>query len=403
MKYFSILLLFITFHAGAQLDPVAYFSFDDCNVSDEQGLYADGSIMNSIDCDCGVGDNSMAFYYDGSGDTMSLDPSLKSLFDADFSISFYLWMDPVSEISSIMSIQGDCSNARDSAFFMRYFPSSNELVVELSKNFGEIIALRAELPEDNCWNHVLFTREGQVYSLYINGEFIDRFTFFDRVVLGRDYPFWIGVSPCVGSTEVFFNGRIDELKFFDFALKSESQLLLVQEFPDQILSADTTIFEGSAYPIITSTSCADQLQWNPAAGLSDPLSDMPVASPEVTTEYTVSFNHGSCISRDRIRISVLSEEDIQCGNILLPKAFTPNNDGINEKYGISNGFIIEELRRFEIYDRWGLKIYESLNKSEMWDGTYQGKPMPPGVYVYKISYTCRGEQYDSAGSFNILK
>ncbi len=403
MKQLIWIVLFLGVQVQAQVDPVAHFSFDNCDVVDAMGGFADGDIRTQVDCDCGVGRNSNALYFDGTPDTIIMDQAIKDLFVNDFSISFYLWMDNTNDITSIMSVQGDCSSARDSAFFIRYFPATNEVVVNLSKNFGEIIELRGELPEDNCWNHILFTREGQVYSLYLNGIFVERFTFFDEVVLGQDFPFWLGVSPCTGVNEQFLGGRIDELKFFNLALKSETELLSVQEFPDRILSSDTTIFEGSSYMLRTSPSCADNVSWNPVNMLSDPGSPTPIVSPETTTIYTISFDHGTCISRDRITISVISDEEIQCGNILLPSAFTPNNDGVNEEYGISNAFIIEDLKRFEIFNRWGAKLYETTDKQASWNGIYDGQMMTPGVYVYKISYTCQGEEYNKTGSFNILK
>lgn len=401
--YVWIIACSITANTFAQSNAIASFDLDDCSVTDQTGNFMDGEIRNMLSCECGVGENSSSLYFDGSGDTIIMDQALKDIFRGDFSVSFYLWLDQVSEVTSIMSVQGNCSSARDSAFFVRYFPTTNEIDVELSKNFGEFISLRANLPEDNCWNHILFTREGQVYSLYLNGQFIERFTFLDEVFLGKDFPFLIGSSPCVGTNEQFLSGRIDELRFYDRALKTDAELLGLQEFPDQILSPDTTIFEGSSFVIRNAASCAANISWSPQQGLDDPFALSPLASPQMTTEYTIEYNHGTCIARDRIVVSVLSENEIRCGNILLPKAFTPNNDGLNEEYGISNAFIIDELRRFEIYNKWGLKLFETSNKNAMWNGNYDNMPSPPGTYVFKIAYTCQDELYERTGTFNILK
>ncbi len=387
----------------AQVDLSAHYDFDDCQVTDNTGNFMDGQILGSMDCDCGVGDNSSAFYFNGSGDTIQLDGELKSFFNDDFSLSFYLWMDNVSIISSIMSIQGECQTARDSAFFIRYFPVTKEVVIEMSKNFGEIITLRSKLPVNNCWNHILFTKEGQDYTLYLNGLFVEKINFISTVVLGQDFPFLIGASPCVGANEEFFRGKIDELKFINRALKSEEEILGIQDYPDKILTQDTTIFEGSSFTIKTSTSCAPSLEWSPSIGLSDSFSPSPEANPTETTTYTLEYDHGTCISKDELVVSVLSEDEIRCGNILLPNAFTPNNDGINDKFGISNSFIIESLQRFEIYDRWGLKLFESFNKGDKWNGQYKGNAMPPSVYVYKLEYTCLGQSYSRTGNFNIIK
>ena len=87
----------------------------------------------------------------------------------------------------------------------------------------------------------------------------------------------------------------------------------------------------------------------------------------------------------------------------MPSAFTANNDGLNDDIGISNVFIIEDITRFEIYNRWGLKLWEAKNKADRWDGTYLNEKMPSGTYVYKIEYTCLGDTYRNSASINILK
>ena len=399
----TLILIVSSFVLAAQDGPVAFFDMDNCTVEDQTGNFNSGTVSNGVDCDCGVGDSSSAFYFNGSQDSIELDSALKDLFLGDFTISFYLWMENVSDITSIMSVQGECGSARDSAFFIRYFPNSNEIVMELSKNFGEIVTLRSPLPENQCWNNIIITRQGRIYSLYINGEFVDQDNFIDQVVLGQDYPFLIGVTACSGINDLYFSGRIDDLRLFDYALTSDLELDSEQLFPDRILTADTTIFEGSSVLLRTGPSCTPNVSWSPATFLDDDLLKQPTATPDQTITYQVSFNHGSCISTDEVTISVLLEDDIRCGNILLPKAFTPNSDALNDRFGISNNFIVEDIQRFEIYNKWGLKLFETFDKADSWDGAYKGEALPPGTYVYKLEYTCMSESFKRTGTFNILK
>ena len=378
---------------NAQVDPLSSFNFDNCLITDEMGVFQDGEIHNNLLCDCGVGESSNAFYFNGTADTIVMDPNLKSVFDNDFSLSFYLWLDDASTVYPIMSIQESCAAARDSAFFIRYFPSSKELILELTKNFGELVSLRVEIDNLQCWNHLLFTKEDRLFSLYLNGEFIESKDFFNQVPLGLDHPFFIGMSPCVGISDVPFRGRIDELKFFNYSIKEEDEIESLNEYADLVISMDTTIFEGSTISLVTGPTCSNNISWSPSSGLDNPFSPFPMASPTETTNYTVSFDHGTCVSQDEILVSVLSEADIDCQEILLPNAFTPNEDGLNDRYGISNHFILEDLLRFEIFDRWGLKVFETNNKLSLWDGTYKNSKMPPGTYVYKIEYQCMDQDY----------
>jgi len=401
--FIYITLCLFTIQLQAQVGPVAYYNFDDCTASDQAGTFNPGAIHDNIDCDCGVGENSNAFYFDGSADTILLDSNMKSLFNDDFSIGFYLWVEDAAQNYPIMSIQGDCATARDSAFFVRYSANTQEVIVEFTKNFGEGVSIRTSLDTDFCWNHILFTKEGTNYSLYLNGVFIETVLLQSVVTLGEDFPFVIGSSPCVGITDQYFNGRIDDLQMFNFALIETEDINAILRSEDMIVTRDTTIFEGSSFIMDVGTSCANQIEWTPPQGLSSTTDFEPEVNANMTTTYTAVFDHGTCQSQDNITVSVLSQDQIDCSNILVPNAFTPNNDGLNDDIGISNAFIIDDIGRFEIYNRWGMKLWETNNKSERWDATYLGEKMPSGTYVYKIEYTCLGDTYRNSASFNILK
>ena len=52
---------------------------------------------------------------------------------------------------------------------------------------------------------------------------------------------------------------------------------------------------------------------------------------------------------------------------------------------------------FRIYDRWGAQVFEGRNANDVWDGTYKGKAMPSGVYVFYIEAPC------PIGEGNIMK
>ncbi|MFM2387915.1 MAG: hypothetical protein RL660_2672, partial [Bacteroidota bacterium] len=78
-----------------------------------------------------------------------------------------------------------------------------------------------------------------------------------------------------------------------------------------------------------------------------------------------------------------------CGDAILPTAFTPNNDMLNDKFGVLNGNDLSiRLEAFEIFDRWGNKVYSSVTFGEKWDGTYKGELVELGTYWYYYRYTC---------------
>jgi gliding motility-associated-like protein len=67
------------------------------------------------------------------------------------------------------------------------------------------------------------------------------------------------------------------------------------------------------------------------------------------------------------------------GNLFVPKAFTPNGDGVNDVF--MPGY------RLIIFDRLGIELYQGDNG---WDGTYKGKPVAEDIYFYKLEYPDSG-------------
>jgi gliding motility-associated-like protein len=89
--------------------------------------------------------------------------------------------------------------------------------------------------------------------------------------------------------------------------------------------------------------------------------------------------------------------------IIIPNIFTPNGDGSNEGLMIkSKG--IKELGG-EIYDRWGLKMFEWTTVNGSWDGTtMNGKPAPDGTYFYIIKAVAfSGKEYVEKGALQLTR
>lgn len=68
--------------------------------------------------------------------------------------------------------------------------------------------------------------------------------------------------------------------------------------------------------------------------------------------------------------------------VVLPSAFTPNGDNANDMLFVRGGPLIEmELR---IFNEWGNQIFVSTSQSEGWDGKYNSKDQPTGLYAYTL-------------------
>jgi gliding motility-associated-like protein len=85
----------------------------------------------------------------------------------------------------------------------------------------------------------------------------------------------------------------------------------------------------------------------------------------------------------------------------VPNAFTPDGDGLNDFFEFQGAPAPVTLH---IFDRWGKRVFYSDNynpETSGWDGTYQGEPLPGGVYTYLIEYNYinpNATQPDAKGS-----
>lgn len=70
--------------------------------------------------------------------------------------------------------------------------------------------------------------------------------------------------------------------------------------------------------------------------------------------------------------------------MFMPNAFTPNNDGLNDRYYIKTRYI--NILNYKIYNRWGELLFSSAGKADEWDGSFRGVKCPAGVYVCTVEY-----------------
>ncbi len=89
----------------------------------------------------------------------------------------------------------------------------------------------------------------------------------------------------------------------------------------------------------------------------------------------------------------------------IPNGFSPNGDGINDTYGLGGLTQGVFQLKLTIYNRWGELIYAASDVNDRWDGTYKGKPVPQGVYLYLVQYTNpkQTKWYYRNGEIHVLK
>jgi gliding motility-associated-like protein len=141
--------------------------------------------------------------------------------------------------------------------------------------------------------------------------------------------------------------------------------------------------------------------WIPAAGVSDPTVAMPTATVEQTTTFTVTISDGICTGSASVTVTV---HELVCEDpdIFVPNTFTPNGDGNNDVLFVRGRHI--QRMEFMVFDRWGEKVFASNDPNKGWDGTFEGRPVDPAVFVYHLRAWCvDGQQYFTKGNVTVIR
>lgn len=141
---------------------------------------------------------------------------------------------------------------------------------------------------------------------------------------------------------------------------------------------------------VTSDTTVIAYRWQPLGTFSysncnDTLNCAnPTVMPLITTTFAVTVENAfGCKASDTLRITVKNQP-----SVFLPTAFTPNGDGLNDRFEFD--ILGVKTADVKIYDRWGNLIFEKanqqngLNKNEGWDGTFKGTQVQFDTYVYTL-------------------
>ncbi len=167
--------------------------------------------------------------------------------------------------------------------------------------------------------------------------------------------------------------------------------------PQPATMFDPTIyFDDASYTNIT------DYYWDIAgldiSTLSNPIYTFPEDTGTYPITLTVTDIHGC--TNTITKVAIVKGEF----GIYVPNSFTPDFDNLNEGF-FPNGFGISDVDyNFYIFDRWGELIFESHQKFEPWNGTYKGKLVQNGVYVWRLEFKdINGEHHSKVGHVNVIR
>ncbi|MBC7554822.1 MAG: PKD domain-containing protein [Taibaiella sp.] len=186
----------------------------------------------------------------------------------------------------------------------------------------------------------------------------------------------------------------------------------VVQIPVLTLPPSVTIIAGNSvqlfanYGDTANSSFLTSFLWTPSdSTLTCFDCPRPIATPANTTTYSVtaSTNEG-CSASGSVTINVICNDN----QIFIPNTFTPNGDGVNDRFYIS-GRGLGVTKKMAIYNRWGELVYEANNVKSNdpgvgWDGTVKGQVVAPDVFIYVVEVLCStGESFIFRGDISMVR
>jgi gliding motility-associated-like protein len=156
--------------------------------------------------------------------------------------------------------------------------------------------------------------------------------------------------------------------------------------------------------MIPSDAVFDSIRWNQSDGLScDDCLD-PIVSTLFSNNYLLAVTDtNGCRAYHPLEVRV--DANLK---IFVPNAFSPNNDGVNDVFKIYSSPCTVDILSFQVFDRWGAKMFEAYNyvsdEDVGWDGIMEGKTMDPAVFSwYLLAIGADGKETLLEGDVNLLR
>lgn len=163
-----------------------------------------------------------------------------------------------------------------------------------------------------------------------------------------------------------------------------SEQLEVNVHPRPLVNAgtDKIIVTGYSNATLDATVSGDDVRyrWTPPDYLSYDTILNPLVNPPADMTYRLSaVSVYGCTNEDAVNVKVVA-------GVFVPAAFTPNNDGKNDRWTIP---YLDPSWGAEVmvFDRAGQLMYRVKGAAVSWDGNFRGMPLNPGIFVYYIRFS----------------
>jgi hypothetical protein len=166
--------------------------------------------------------------------------------------------------------------------------------------------------------------------------------------------------------------------------------VVIRPLPKVDLRDSSTCFTGKEKIALSLPSIYKTVNWSTGSTSINAIVFTPQKVKVMVT------NQYDCAAADSANFTDFCEPTVLC----FPNVVTPNGDGFNDEFiscydtlnAINDGnykSIMNNILHvdFQVYNRWGIRVFQSLNTLPRWDCTYQGNLASPGVYYWVVRYT----------------
>lgn len=373
------------------------------NANDLSPSQNHGQVTGAILTEDRFGKPNSAYYFDGVDDFIEIDSKILQL----NTFSYSMWVSPASlprnsEAFFLFSLGSDFGDQHILLGNQYISGRHNSFAHGSYQGVSQNVRCSDDLAiETNKWYHLTLCKDPTTYYLYVNGRLVcinpvnGQSAFYGTTTIRA----MIGARNNYGQES---NAKIDDVHLYNRALNeqevlelfkgstatSDVQLTISNPNPcaGEIISASANIGPNSTVKWTVDPAFIQSRSAN-ALTLSFPekKADHEVLiKAEIVPDSTVCFPEKpqtvSKIITIRYCPPLPGSESIK---LFIPSAFTPNNDGYNDNLVILNWDSIQDFEMY-IYNRWGEVIFHSKGYDIPWDGTYQEKVVPSGIYLFKI-------------------
>ena len=168
----------------------------------------------------------------------------------------------------------------------------------------------------------------------------------------------------------------------------------------EISLRDTSIVIGESVKIGYFSEAFSEYLWTSDYFIQTPDSAFIEVSPKETTRfYLTTKDTAGCFEiSENALVEVIEEYSLD-----MPDAFTPNNDGINDVLYVK-GWGIKELIHFEVFNRYGERVFYTQDISKGWDGKNADRQQNIETYKYSVLVRLHNnEMLTKTGSVKLLR